>query len=95
MRFDDAVAEYQRVYQLAYKDAQWMEKVAEVRARQGKTDDVVAALKDRFDRWPTRRAPANIFEAARRLESWGMLTPAQTFADQGVRAAGTELLATP
>ncbi len=45
MRFDDAAADYERVYQLAYKDPKWMEKVAEVRAREGKADVAVAALK--------------------------------------------------
>ena len=45
MRFDDAAADYERVYQLAFKDPKWMEKVAEVRARQGRADDAVAALK--------------------------------------------------
>ncbi len=45
MRFDDAAADYERIYQLAFKDPKWMEKVAEVRARQGRADDVVAALK--------------------------------------------------
>ena len=40
MRFDDAAADYERLYQLNYKDPQWMEKVAETRARQGKINPV-------------------------------------------------------
>src|ERR1019366_8052572 len=34
MRFDEAVSDYEHIYQLAYKDPQWMEKIAAVRARQ-------------------------------------------------------------
>ena len=50
LRFDDAVGDYERIYQLAYKDPKWMEKIAEVRARQGRNDDAVAALKTALDR---------------------------------------------
>src|SRR5260370_9245606 len=45
MRFDDAISEYDRVYQLAYKDPKWMQKIAEIPARQRRADDTVAALK--------------------------------------------------
>ena len=45
MLFDEAAADYERIYQLAFKDPKWMEKVAEIRARQGRADDAVAALK--------------------------------------------------
>jgi tetratricopeptide (TPR) repeat protein len=93
MRFDDAAADYERVYQLAYKDPKWMEKVAEVRARQGRADDVVAALKAALvDGRP--ESAGKYFEVARRLESWGMLSPARTFAERGVETAGADLLAT-
>lgn len=92
MRFDEAISEYDRVYQLAYKDPKWMEKIAEIRARQGKPDEVVAALKTALiDGRPEK--PENFFEAARRLESWGLLTQARGFAEQGVASAGAELLA--
>src|SRR5215472_3709013 len=92
LRFDDAAGDYERLYQLAYKDPKWMEKIAEVRARQGRNADAVAALKIALiDVGPERAA--NYFEAARRLEGWGILEPAKTFAEQGVSAAGDELLA--
>jgi len=92
MRFDEAVADYEHIYQLAYKDPQWMEKVATVRARQGKTNEVVAALRAALiDGRPDNAA--NYFEVARRLDSWDMLDQARTFAEQGVSKAGTELLA--
>jgi tetratricopeptide (TPR) repeat protein len=93
MRFDEAAADYQRIYQLAYKDPQWMEKVAAVRARQGRTEEVVAALEaSLIDGRPDN--PGNYFEVARRLESWGMLDQARSYAEQGVNKAGADLLAT-
>lgn len=92
MRFDDAVSDYERIYQLTYKDPKWMEKIAEVRARQGKTDEAVAALKTALiDVGPERAG--NYFEVARRLESWGMLAQAREFAEKGVSVAGGDLLA--
>ena len=92
MRFDDAVSDYERIYQLAYKDPKWMEKVAEVRARQGKADDAVAALKTALiDVGPERAG--SFFEMARRLENWGILPQAREFAEKGVSLAGGDLLA--
>ena len=92
MRFDDAASDYERVYQLAYKDARWMEKVAEVRARQGKTDDAAAALKIALIDVAPERA-GSYFEVARRLENWGMLPQARDFAEKGETLAGGDLLA--
>jgi hypothetical protein len=37
MRFDDAIKSYSRLYELAYRDPQWLIKVAELRARSGQT----------------------------------------------------------
>ena len=92
MRFDEAASDYERLYQLAYKDPQWMEKVAEVRARQGKTKELVAALKTAYIEGRPEN-PSNYFEAARHLEGWAMLQEARSFAEQGIHAAGTDLLA--
>ena len=92
MRFDEAAADYERIYQLAYKDPQWMENVAAVRARQGKTKEVVAALQAALIEGRPENA-ANYFEVARRLENWGMLNEARSFAEQGVNTAGSDLLA--
>ncbi len=94
MRFDDAASDYERIYQLAYKDPQWMEKVAMVLARQGKTKEAVAALKVALIDGRPENA-ANYFEVVRRLESWGMLSQARTFAEQGIKTAGSDLLAEP
>ena len=77
-----------------YKDPQWMEKVAIVRAHQGKTNDVVDALKAAvFQGHPEH--PSGYFEIARRLEGWGFLEQALAFAEQGVAKAGSDLLADP
>jgi len=92
MRFDEAAADYEHIYQLAYKDPQWMEKVAAVRARQGKTKEVVAALQAALIDGRPENA-GNYFEVARRLESWGMLEQARSFAERGVSKAGPDLLA--
>ncbi len=93
-RFDDAAADYDRLYQLTYKDAKWMDKLAEVRARQGRTADAVAALKAaRID--PGSERAANYFDVSSRLESWGLLDQAKSFAEQGLKIAGGELLAIP
>ena len=92
MRFDDAAADYDRIYQLAYKDPQWMEKLAAVRARQAKIPETVAALQAALVTGRPESA-SNYFEVARRLENWGMLEQARGFAEQGVSKAGTDLLA--
>ena len=93
MRFDESAADYEHIYQLAYKDPQWMEKLAAVRARQGRTKDVVAALQAALiDGRPD--TPTKYFAVAHRLENWGMLDQASKFAEQGVAKAGSDLLAT-
>ena len=94
MRFDEAAADYEKIYQLAYKDPQWMEKLAAVRARQGKINEVVAALKAALIEGRPDN-PNNYFDVARQLETWGMLEQARSFAEQGVLKAGGELLASP
>jgi cellulose synthase operon protein C len=92
MRYDEAVSDYERIYLLAYKDPKWMEKIAEVRARQGKNEEAVTALKTALIDVGPERAE-NYFEVARRLEAWGILEQARTFAERGVNTAGGELLA--
>ena len=94
MRFDEAATDYEKIYQLAYKDPQWMEKLAAVRARQGKINEAVTALKaELIEGRPDN--PNNYFDVARRLETWGMLEQARSFAEQGISKAGGELLASP
>lgn len=93
-RFDDAAADYASLYELAYHDSRWMEKVAEVRARQSKPDLVVQALKIALiDNHP--EAPGKYFTVADRLEGWGLLAQAREYAEKGVSVAGNDLLANP
>jgi Tfp pilus assembly protein PilF len=92
MRFDEAAADYQRLYELNYHDTRWMEKLATVRARQGRVSETVAALQIALvDGRPEK--PSNYFEVARRLEQWGMLQQAREFAQKGADSAGRDLLA--
>ena len=90
-RLDDAVADYEQLYKLSYRDPQWMQKAAEARARQGRNADVVKALEEA---WITGRPvmPGSYFQVAARLESWGLLNEARKFAEQGVDTAGADLL---
>jgi tetratricopeptide (TPR) repeat protein len=90
-RLDDAVADYEQLYKLSYRDPQWMEKAAEARARQGRNADVVKALEEA---WISGRpeTPGGYFRVAARLESWGLLNEARKFAEQGVDTAGADLL---
>jgi predicted Zn-dependent protease len=90
-KLDDAVADYEQLYKLSYRDPQWMEKAAEARARQGRNGDAVKAL---TEAWITGRPikAANYFTVASRLEQWGLLDEARKFAEQGVDAAGADLL---
>ena len=89
--FDAACADYDRLYLLSYKDPQWMLKEAEARARQGKNDLAVRALQAAFIDGRTKAAQ-NYFKVAARLEAWGLLEEARSFADQGLSLAGNDLL---
>jgi tetratricopeptide (TPR) repeat protein len=92
MRFDEAAADYSTLYDRTYHDAQWMEKVAEIRARQNKPEPAVQALKAALiDGRP--EGPGKYFAAAARFESWGMSAPAREYAEKGVALAGQDLLA--
>jgi tetratricopeptide (TPR) repeat protein len=93
-RLDDAAVDYQKLYALSYHDPQWMQKVAEVRARQGRTADAVQALQTAWiDGRPPK--PASDFQLAAQLLSWNMLEPARQFAEKGVQLAGADLLVSP
>jgi cellulose synthase operon protein C len=90
--YDDAIADYEKLYNLTYKEPSWLEKAAETRARQGKPDLAVAALEKALIEGKQAR-PADYFEVARQLESWNMLAEARTFAEKGADLAGPDLLA--
>jgi len=90
-RLDDAVADYEKLYTLSYKDPSWMEKTAEARARQGRAADAVKALETGWIEGRPASAE-NEFNVAVRLERWGLLDEAQRFAEQGLTLAGDDLL---
>jgi tetratricopeptide (TPR) repeat protein len=90
-RYDDACADYGRLYVLTYKDPQWILDEAKVRVRQGKVDLAVQALKTVWSNGPQERA-ADDFKIAKQFEEWGLLDPARQFAEQGVKLAGDDLL---
>lgn len=91
MRFDDALGSYRKIYDLTYRDPQWMRKVAEVYARRGQIDAAAKALREALIEGRPER-PQPFFEAARILDSWNMLDAARRFAERGVELAGASLL---
>lgn len=91
-RLDDACKDYERLYVLSYQDPQWMVKVAAVRARQGRRDDAIKALRRAWIEGHQATAH-DYFEVATELESWQMLDDALHFAEEGRKAAGDALLA--
>ncbi len=93
-RFDDAASDYQKLYTVSYRDPQWMEKLAELRARQGRTADAVKALDTA---WIAGNPPkaANSFRVAAQLESWGLLDEARAYAEKGIEQEGADLLVDP
>jgi Flp pilus assembly protein TadD len=90
MRFDDASGSYRRLYELSYRDPQWMIKVAELQARLGRSADAVTALKTAITGARSETADAD-FAIAERLESWHILGDAVTFADRGAKLLGADL----
>jgi thioredoxin-like negative regulator of GroEL len=91
MRFDDALRSYTKLYELTYRDPQWMRKTAEIHARRGETEAAVKALRTALIEGRPER-PQPFFEVARILEAWNMLEPARGFAERGVELAGADLL---
>jgi tetratricopeptide (TPR) repeat protein len=91
-RLDDACKDYERLYVLSYQNPEWMVKIAQARARQGRGDEAVKAL----ERAWIEGHPANAgdsFRMATQLESWNMLQESLRFAELGVKQEGDALLA--
>ncbi|HEY6969896.1 MAG TPA: tetratricopeptide repeat protein [Candidatus Angelobacter sp.] len=92
LRFDEAAADYATLYDRTYHDPAWMEKEAEVRARQDKPELTVKALETVFvDKRLT--SSQGYSTVADRLERWGMLAQARVEVEKGIEAAGSDLLA--
>jgi cellulose synthase operon protein C len=93
MRFADALKSYTRLYDLTYRDPQWMVKVAELQARSGANAAAVAALRTAIIGARTETADAD-FAIAQRLEEWHILPDAVSFAERGASRAGADLFRT-
>jgi hypothetical protein len=90
MRFEDAIKSYSKLYELAYRDPQWLIKVAELKARTGQNAEAVNALKTAIIGAKTETADAD-FDIAERLESWRILPDAVSFAERGAKVTGADL----
>ena len=90
IRFDEALGSYQKLHELTYENPRWMEKIAEIHARQRRTGDAVASLQKALIEGRPER-PENYFAVARRLEEWNLPAQAVPFADKGVKLAGSYL----
>ncbi|HME09598.1 MAG TPA: hypothetical protein VKG25_21245, partial [Bryobacteraceae bacterium] len=91
LRFDEAAATYTKLYDLNYHNTVWLEKLAAVRARQQQPEAAVQALRKALIDGRPEQAQ-NYFQAAGRLDEWGMLKPAREYAEKGVALAGDRLL---
>jgi cellulose synthase operon protein C len=83
LRFSDAATTYSKLYELSYRNPEFMVKVAENRVRQGQAQQAVQALRTGFLENRAVRAQ-DLFEVARKLEAWGLVTEARGFADEGL-----------
>ena len=89
LRLDEAAGSYEELYELTYQAPQWMEKIAEIRARQGNIRAAVEALvKARVE--GRNEQPENFYSVARTLESWNRLPEARTFTERGLKLPATK-----
>ena len=70
MRFDDAIASYGRLYELSYRDPQWMIKVAELRARPGQNRRRRGGAQDGDHRGATGNRRCRFFDRRICWRSW-------------------------
>jgi cellulose synthase operon protein C len=90
-RLDDACKDYERLYLLSYQNPDWMVKVAQARARQGRREETVKALERAWVAGHPQRT-SDAFRVAGQLEAWGMLEESLRFAEMGLKAEGDDLL---
>jgi Flp pilus assembly protein TadD len=79
MRFAEAEKTYSALWELSYRDAHWLDKVAELQAREQKADAAVATLRKAYLEGRPERADLLLAMAAR-LETWGLVNQAADFA---------------
>jgi hypothetical protein len=90
MRFEEAIKSYSRLYELTYRDPQWLVKVAELHARCNRPADSVSTLRGAIIGARSETAEGD-FEIAQRLESWHILTDAVQYAERGAKLAASQL----
>lgn len=91
LRWDEAAATFAQVYELSYRQSAWMERVAQIRARQRKVEECLAALRTAYLEG-RQESPAGYFQAAEKLEAWGLFAPARELAEKGLELAGSKLV---
>ncbi len=90
LRFADAIQTYSKLYELSYRNPEWMREIAELHARLGQTDAAVQALRTAVIGQHIETA-AMLFEIADRLDQWGMVQQAAGYAENGAKLVGTPL----
>ena len=92
LRFADAERTYTRMYELSYRNPMYMERVAELRARQGQRDQAISAIRAAYiENRPERYE--DYFSVATRLSGWGYMDAARQYAEKGADIAGEQLAA--
>ncbi len=86
LRFDDASKTYTRLYEMTYRDSQWMDKLATAAARQAKYPEAIGALRRAWLEGRPDRA-VNYATIAERLESWNLQAEAMGFAEEALKRA--------
>ncbi|MBV9504307.1 MAG: tetratricopeptide repeat protein [Acidobacteriia bacterium] len=84
LRFREASASYGKLYELTYRDPQWLIKVAELEARLGRREEAVRSVESAIIGAHTETAEAD-FSIAGYLESWHLLNEAAEFAERGAQ----------
>ncbi len=90
LRFNDAIASYNRLYQLTYNDPQWLDKAAEMQARLGRSSEAVATL-ERAHIGAGGETVTGLFAIADLLEQWHLPQDAERYADRGFSLAGSDM----
>ncbi len=83
MRFDEAYASFSKLYDQTYRNPQWMQKMAEIRARQGRPDEAVRHIRQALIEGRPAK-PELYFAAAAKLEAWDLLPQAKDLAEAGI-----------
>src|SRR5262249_52205493 len=93
MRFGDAITSYTQLYELAYRNPEWLIKAAELRARSGQPAEAVKALEKAVIGARSETVDAD-FTIATYLQAWH-IPDALRFAERGASLAGADLMSGP